>query len=446
VQKKLSYSYKIFSIFITSCIILFCTCEKKNDKDEANFQRATKVLLAWNNAILELERHTPGYRPPVSARMLAYIQVCAYETSIPAIKEYKSLKESFLPQNDVVRPENYSLPIALNAAYAQIIRYFFATAPISQANELAQIEKQLFEKNQPFADEITQKQSITFGKAMADAIWEYSKTDSIGHEGNLYNYDKNYIPPNCKGCWQPCGEYLVPALLPYWAKARTFIVHKNEIAVRPPLTFDETRNSSFYTEAMEVFLTAQNRTHENIWVSEFWSDDLPELTVTPVGRWFSISNQFISENEFSFPKIMESYLKLGIALNDASVICWNAKYQFNVERPESYIRRNIEPNWKPLHDSPSFPAYPSGHSTFGATSTEILKAILGDTQKLTDRTHRTRTEFKGNPRTYYSFDEMVKENAFSRLSMGVHYRMDCEEGLRMGKVIGKKVAQFNIKK
>jgi hypothetical protein len=41
---------------------------------------------------------------------------------------------------------------------------------------------------------------------------------------------------------------------------------------------------------------------------------------------------------------------------------------------------------------------------------------------------------------------MVKENAFSRLSMGVHYRMDCEEGLRMGKVIGKKVAQFNIKK
>ena len=53
-------------------------------------------------------------------------------------------------------------------------------------------------------------------------------------------------------------------------------------------------------------------------------------------------------------------------------------------------------------------------------------------------------DFKATPRKYTSFAEMANENALSRLYMGVHYRMDCEEGLRLGRLVGQRIADFPL--
>jgi hypothetical protein len=50
------------------------------------------------------------------------------------------------------------------------------------------------------------------------------------------------------------------------------------------------------------------------------------------------------------------------------------------------------------------------------------------------------------PRSFKSFNEMSKENAYSRIPLGVHYRMDCEEGFRIGKIVGQKTNNFAWKK
>lgn len=110
---------------------------------------------------------------------------------------------------------------------------------------------------------------------------------------------------------------------------------------------------------MEVFTTSQHLSKENHWIAEFWSDDLPEFTVSPSGRWVSITWQAIDKAQPDFPKLLEIYLKTGIALHDAGVLCWKEKYKYQLERPETYIQRNISPAWQPLHPSPNFPAYPS---------------------------------------------------------------------------------------
>lgn len=436
---------KIKLLFLLLIALSFSCNWNKSEKEEN--ARAKNVLIEWNSLILELERFTAGYRPPVSARMYAYVQMCAYEAAVAKLPNHKSLKQKLVLKgldSLPIPPQNYDLGIALNSAYAQILRNFFSTAPIVQFKLIDALETQLQKKQVYYQNQSLVQPSSDYGKAIADAFWAYAVSDSIGHLAHLYNYDKNYASPTCKGCWQSTGEHKMPALLPHWGKTRSFLVGVDDIEVRPPLQFDEKRNSAYYTEAMEVFLTAQNRTYNDIWIAEFWSDDLPQLTVTPAGRWFSILNQYVKEKDFQFESVLETYLKLGIGINDGVVIAWEAKYRFNIERPESYIQRNIQANWQPLHESPSFPAYPSGHSIFGALATEIIKNGLGDTKSFSDNTHELRPEFKGNPRTYSSFDEMAKENAFSRLSMGVHYRMDCEEGFRMGRVIGTKVATFSL--
>jgi hypothetical protein len=425
--------YLFFTILVLSFALYFYFHQKNKPKQDATMESAYEIALEWNKMILKLERHTSGYRPPVSARMFAYVGICAYEVASPRL----SPKNKYLPiLPDIYHnaaPSDYNLALALNAAYAQLLKSFFASAPLNQMQDLEALENKFARKFGTADDNI----SYQFGQNVANSVWKYAISDSIGHDAYLFNYDKDYIPPTCKGCWQPSGLHPMPALLPHWGSARTFVVHRSEIACRPPVSFDETHNSSFYTEAMEVFLTAQNRSYEDVWIAEFWGDDLPELTVTPVGRWFSIANQCFETHNYGFEQLINTYFLLGLGLNDASVICWDAKYRYNVERPESYIQRNISSTWTPLHESPSFPAYPSGHAAFGAVAVEIFKNQLGEIKDFTDKTHQERAEFRGRPRSYHSFDEIAKENAFSRLSMGVHYRMDCEEGFCMGKVIGK---------
>ncbi|MBK6931345.1 MAG: vanadium-dependent haloperoxidase [Saprospirales bacterium] len=190
---------------------------------------------------------------------------------------------------------------------------------------------------------------------------------------------------------------------------------------------------------MEVFTISRPLSRENKWIAEFWSDDIPGLTVSPAGRWIAIANQLFQLKQPFLPELLGAYLRLGLGLSDALTICWDKKYQYNLIRPEQYIRQFIQPGWRPLHENPSFPGYPSGHSAAGAVAAEILAATLGDVLKFTDRTHQNRKEFHGEPRTYNSFAEMANENAFSRVALGVHFRMDCEEGLRLGRSIGKRV-------
>lgn len=424
------------------------SCAPEKAEETTEHSTATKIALAWNGLMLDLERHTPGFRPPVSARTFAYVEMAAYEASLPSLDGYVSLEnffQGYVGPSVKTPVEQFYLPAALNTAYAESLRYFFPNAPkkwLKQIDLLEVEHQQSFDKK---IDSRILEQSVVFGKAVSKAVWNWSATDQQGHEAFLFNYDRDYVPPTCAGCWQPDKAHPLPALLPNWGSTRTFIVRPEDVELKPPVPFDETPGSAFHTEAMEVFSISQPLSRENRWIAELWSDDLPGLTVTPSGRWIAIANQAMTQTPPPFPKVMETYLKVALALCDASILTWRSKYLYNVERPDAYIRRVINPDWSPLHESPSFPAYPSGHSAFGAAAAEVLGAQLGETFTLTDRTHESRQEFAGKPRTYYSFAEMAKENAASRVLIGVHYRMDCEEGLRLGKIVGQRVTALPLK-
>ncbi|MCC7466124.1 MAG: hypothetical protein IT261_07645, partial [Saprospiraceae bacterium] len=341
---------------------------------------ATQMAIRWNQLILELERHTMGYRPPVSARMFAYVEMAAYEASLPDLPDHVSLEKFVSGYHKVEESfgeEQFVLPASLNAAYAAILRHFFATAPKSLLLEIDLLEQRNHQNILADYPQQVAGESAEYGKKVAEMVWEWSKTDKEGHNGHLYNYDHGYEPATCTGCWQPNGEHASPALLPYWGKVRTFLPEVTDISFKDPLPYDTHPGSGFYTEAMEVFSVSQPLSKENRWIAEFWSDDHPGLTSSPAARWISIANQALSKSEAPFPLVIETYVKSAMALHDAGVVVWSAKYQYNVERPESYIRKYINPDWTTIHPSPSFPSYPSGHAAFGTAVAEVLADVLG---------------------------------------------------------------------
>ncbi len=103
---------------------------------------------------------------------------------------------------------------------------------------------------------------------------------------------------------------------------------------------------------------------------------------------------------------------LNMALMDAGIACWDAKYEYWVMRPWQADPGITVPLMKP-----NFPAYVSGHATFSGAASEFLGAMF--------------------PADAADIRAMAEEAALSRLYGGIHYRFDNENGLELGRRIGQ---------
>jgi membrane-associated phospholipid phosphatase len=98
---------------------------------------------------------------------------------------------------------------------------------------------------------------------------------------------------------------------------------------------------------------------------------------------------------------------------DAAISCWYSKSFYYVPRPSQ-----IDSQIKTLTGLPNFPAYTSGHSTFSGAASTVLGYLF--------------------PNAINQFQRQAEEASNSRLYGGIHYKMDCEGGLKIGKEIGNK--------
>ena len=196
-----------------------------------------------------------------------------------------------------------------------------------------------------------------------------------------------------------------------------------------------------------MYRSVKNLTPEQKEIALFWADD-PGKTSTPPGHSISIASQVLREKNASLALAAETYARVGMAVADAFIGCWNTKNQYDLIRPISYIQNVIDPTWNnpsptdPV-TTPPFPEYPSGHSVQSGAAASVLTALFGDNYKFTDNTHAER----GLPaRTFYSFFQAADEAALSRLYAGIHFMPAIELGLMQGKCIGEKVNNLVWKK
>jgi hypothetical protein len=350
----------------------------------------------------------------------------------------------------------YHWPSAVNAAYATMFRNFYPHIGAADLNKINALENKFTDLFASTENSEVLARSRSFGFEVAQAVYKFSETDITGH--NAFNNPRpsSYVPPvtgpNGEKLWQPTFPDYTPALFPYWGGVRPFAMTNSDIIARPPLPYSEDPNSMFYQQANETRLWVNSANYNDHWIAEFWSDDFYQLTFEPAGRQVAIANILVQEDHLSLDVALELYAKLGMAMSDAAVAIWNSKYIYNVRRPIEYIRDVIEPGWtthlnNPMNGvkslTPEFPAYPSGHSGFGASGSAIMAEIFGNVHPFTDNCHQNRTEFLGTPRSFNTILEAGVENAYSRIPLGVHYRMDCDEGLRLGYLAATRVSALS---
>lgn len=455
-NNKLMYLVMVLTIAIQSCDNqdgLDIETASLGETNEDLSIEGNSLAHAWTDLYLELERYSAG-RPNATARATAYIYLAAYEAVVPGMTNNVSnedrLRNLSIRQSE--KADEISYRIALNTCFAQVIEHFLINVTDDKTSAINALETE-FENT--LADGLTEElvdDSKAWGQYIAERVIAYSQTDDDAEEQILEPQPTSYEPPVGEGFWTYSADP-ERALFPYWKSVRTFVVKPSETTAIDPLAYSEDADSEYFQQMMEVYNannSAKAENDEQLWIAEFWSDDVEGLMMSPPARQVSIANQLITQYDLSLEESLSLFLKLGFALNDAAVAAWKYKYEFMVMRPSVYIQDLIDSDYQTnlfrlvFWPNPGFPSYPSGHSTFASAASGLFIDAFGNETNFTDRTHEGRTEFVGTPRTYGSFEQMAYENAYSRIPLGVHMEMDCEEGLRLGYEISDAVKNLDL--
>ena len=435
---------RILMILVILLAVLTPGAGRAQDATPATLDAA--VATAWSDLLLELVRSSPGFTPPVAARAMGYLGITLWEAVAPGIPGAQSLAgelNEMPPMPNPVFGAAYDWRLVANSAAAGLLRRLFADAGAQQRTAIDGLEASLRSRYAAGQPPDVVRRSLAYGRLVGAAVFAWSRTDG-GHEGYMFNFPVQYDPPSGPGLWTPTPPGYQRAMQPFWGENRPFLLADGaECEPPPPPAYDTQPASAMYGDAQAVYTTVRNLTPEQREIALFWADD-PTLTATPPGHSWAIATQVLRDEGATLAQAAETYARLGVAVADAFVACWNTKFVYNRIRPLTYIQRVIDPTWNapivtdPVQ-TPPFPEYPSGHSTEAAAAAEVLSALFGDDYVFLDRT-QARLGFA--PRFFPSFRAAAEEAAVSRLYGGIHFPTGNEAGLAQGACIGQRVADL----
>ncbi|MBX2896699.1 MAG: phosphatase PAP2 family protein [Cyclobacteriaceae bacterium] len=179
------------------------------------------------------------------------------------------------------------------------------------------------------------------------------------------------------------------------------------VAVRP-VPPPAPGSAEFERDAKELRDIAKNLTTEQRKIANWWSDGLG--TYTPPGHWNRRTKEYIVKYNMNPLRAARTFAYLNMAVMDAGVACWDAKYYYHYPRPIQTMN-----GFKTILGTPNFPSYTSGHSTFSGAAAEVLAYIF--------------------PQEASAVRAWAIEAAESRIYGGIHYRFDSEAGLTQGRAV-----------
>jgi len=372
------------------------------------------VVTDWNNAALDAIR-AERTAPPIASRSLAILNVSIYD----AVNGIARTHEPYLVQSAVAASASRKAA-ASAAAHEALVDLFPASASSFDALHAAVLA------GIPNGPQKTA--GITWGEFVANQILAARAND--GHDA--------IVPPpggSGPGVWVPTPPAFLPYLLPQWGFVVPFAM-RNSSQFRPPgpPALDSQRYAADYEEVKELgALVGSTRTEDQTEIALFWADGAG--TETPPGHWNSIAQIIGAAQGNTLEENARLFALLNIAMADAAICSWDAKYTFHFWRPVTAIAfAEPELNWMSFIVTPPFPDYTSGHSTFSAAAATVLPLFYGTE----DLPFTVGSDFL--PDVYRSFPtcfDAAEEAAVSRIYGGIHFRSASEDGLQAGTSIGE---------
>lgn len=365
----------------------------------------------------------PFANPPYAARAYAYVSAAQYDALVSAWHYKKLFNRSapykinttvitMLPQSDL--PSYPSEDAAVIGVMAEMLKLLFPGEQAYIQNMATQHRNARIAAGMNVRSDMEAGEAL--GKAVAQKFTARARTDRAGAAVGITNgvnlwkefetsaINRGEIP------WISLESPKRPPMLPYFGRVKTWLFDSLTMVTNiRPLPPPSTKSLQFKIETDEVLHYSKNATREEIRIVHFWADGVS--TYTPPGHWNAIAaNDFISQR-YSEVRWARNMALLNMCLMDAAIACWDTKNFYYNPRPSQ-----INPEIKTWTGIPNFPAFTSGHSTFSGAAATILGHII--------------------PGKKQAYDAMAKEASLSRIYGAIHYRSDCDEGLKCGNVVG----------
>jgi len=245
------------------------------------------------------------------------------------------------------------------------------------------------------------------------AIGRQSAEPVIARAKNDHFYDvTTRVEPSGPGHW--VSETSQPPVLPQVADATPFFLSKgSDFRPGPPPAF----GSAEYLDSLQAIeRIADTRTAEQIRIANFWNGGGP-------ANFYVIASQMIDRYGLSEREAAHVIALMNMAVMDAEIGCWDAKYTYWFIRPPQASRlTNLGIPADPIKTVfavPNHPSYPSAHSCIAASSAEALESFSVFSSERA------------------ALDSMVHEAGLSRMYAGIHYGFDIQAGQELGRSVAK---------
>jgi hypothetical protein len=387
----------------------------------------TDIVVDWN-AITLRTIQTNRSAPPLAARNLAIVHTAIFDAVNALIGNYQSYRSV-----SNVPPVGASAEAAVaGAAYQTLITLY--------PNQKAQFDIALATSLTKIQDSSeAEAAGVEFGKMVGDVILAERKTDSSIPPSP-------YIPVVKPGQWRPTPSSYNPAALSYWKDLTPFtLTSASQFRPNGSPKLNSKRYTQDYDQVKKLGRKdSKIRTSEQTETAYFWMSGAG--TSTPPGFWNEIAEQVSVKSEKSLLENARLFALLNLAVADAGIAAWDAKYTYNSWRPVTAIRlggsdRNpltkANPNWNPLIETPNHPDYVSGHSTFSKAAATVLTAFFGNELQFST----TSLDLPGVTRSFQNFHQAANEAGMSRIYGGIHTQSANRDGLKLGKLIGNYILQ-----
>lgn len=442
-------------VLVVAWVVMVCltpSCREETEKLPADYELAG----AWADMTNFITQNTPANSPTYASRCFGYLGLTMYESVVNGYPEYQSVAGQLNGLGDLPQPEKgvvYNWQMCLNAGQAEMLRNIYIQTSDENKARIDSLEKHFENVFKGMNEEASvPERSVLYGKKIAQAIFNWSKTDG-GHRAYLQNFDKKLVFEQKPGCWKPplyAQSFSHFALHPHWGTNRTFLPANAAIPDPQVIKYDTTPGSDYYNQFLQVYEKKKELTQDEKQAAIWWSDD-PDDSFTPPGHSYYLATVATRHIKPGLIKCAETYARVGMAVADAFRNCWKWKYQFFTERPNTFIPQHIDKHWESFWPDPPFPAYPSGHAIQAAAAATVLANLFGEKLAFTDSAHvgRKRDEIRNadfKARHFNSFWEVAEETANSRFYGGIHTPNDNTTGLEKGVIIADNINKLNWKK
>ncbi len=289
-------------------------------------------------------------------------------------------------------------------------------------------------------DGTAENRGIAVGKAAAAAMLA-----SRAGEDVIGALNAPYTPGTKPGDFQPTPPTNFTSAAG-WAALSTFGV-RSSAQFRAPRPYSALRSLEYAMDLNEIAVLGKAgvsaRSSDQTAIAFFWYEN-------GSFAWNRIARKL--SGGLSLMQHARLYAALNAAMSDALATTFESKFYYNFWRPLTAIRAADtdgnpltvkDPYWEPAFVTPPVPDYPSGHSAAGAAAAEVINALVGANLPFQ---HTSTSAPAAGPdatptRSYDNVFDAARENAFSRMLVGIHFRRACTVGLQQGRDVARYVLE-----